>query len=132
MENLYEMKYFGFLLAIAAFSSFHAEGAQWPKTGTLIVTYHTGSSGERLNRIRFWLVDEYGERRLYPRGTTFIENSHRSERKVLIENLLEGNYQLEFLIPNKDNYFEKISNRTLEISGGSIVKIDQPIKPRIN
>lgn len=119
------------LLSFCCFSqTVHGENTN--DSGRLIVTYHTGPTAERLNRIHFWLVNENGERRLYPHGGAFVDDEDQSVRMVLIENLPQGNYDLEFLVPNKDNYFENIPTKNVTISSGSVVKIDQSIKPRIN
>jgi formylglycine-generating enzyme required for sulfatase activity len=129
-EDLYTMKYLWLLLMIG-FCSFTQLSSNEDQTqsGTLIVTYHTGPSAERLNRIHFWLINERGERRLYPHGNAFVDDGDQNVRMVLIENLPKGDYELQFLIPNKDRYFESIDDKRIAISGGGVVKIDQAIKP---
>ncbi|MEM1283090.1 MAG: SUMF1/EgtB/PvdO family nonheme iron enzyme [Chlamydiota bacterium] len=125
------MKHLWFLLVLSAcFFTQYAQSESSTESGTLIVTYHTGPKAERLNRVHFWLVNERGERRLYPHGGAYVDDGDQHVRMVLIENLPHGNYELEFLIPNKDSYFDKVSNRNVTVSSGGVVKIDQAIKPR--
>ncbi len=133
LEDLYTMKHL-WLLLLLSFCCFSqtVKCENPPKSGTLIVTYHTGPSAERLNRIHFWLVNGHGERRLYPHGGAFVDDEDQSARMVLIEHLPQGKYELEFLIPNKDSYFESVPNKSITISSGGVVKIDQSIKPRID
>lgn len=127
------MKHFCLLLLILL-STFHQQShcEANSQSGTLIVTYHTGPTAERLNRIHFWLVNARGDRRLYPQGNAFVDDHDKNVRMVLIENLTRGDYKLEFLIPNKDRYFENVTAKDISISGGGVVKIDQPIKPSIS
>lgn len=101
-----------------------------PRTGTLIVTYQTDHKGERLDRIRFWLKNEHRKQTLYPRGSTFVDDTENNTRMVVIKNLTPGHYTLEFLVPNIDGRFEKVPNRKVKIAKGDVVKIDQEIKTR--
>lgn len=95
--------------------------------GTLIITYHTDHFGKRLDRVRFWIINEKQERCLYPRGDDFVQDEEKSTRTVLIEQLPKGNYTLEFVYPNKDRLFEEIPPRTITMSSGGVVRIDQHI-----
>jgi formylglycine-generating enzyme required for sulfatase activity len=70
----------------------------------VIVTYDTGPLKERLDRVRFWIVDPQGNRKMYPKGTEFEENS--ISRTIVIRDLPENNYTLEFLVPNSDGLFK--------------------------
>lgn len=101
-----------------------------PKTGTLIATYQTGQKGERLNRIRFWLKSENQDIHMYPKGSNFVDDAEWMSRTVVIENLPVGKYTLEFLIPNKDGFFEEVAPRELVIQEGETLKINQKIKPQ--
>lgn len=96
--------------------------------GTLIVTYQTGSHGERLDRIRFWLKDEEGQTQFLPRNGGFFEDDAGPSRKVVIDNLPPGDYNLSFAIPNYDNYFEGVPSRVVHIQAGNVTKVDQHIK----
>lgn len=103
-----------------------------PKVGTLIVTYQTDQQGERLDRIRFWLVNEKGERVLYPKKNEVVSphHPHQLERTVVISQLPVGHYTLLFLVPNTDQLFEDPLPREFSISPNSVIKIDQEIKVR--
>ena len=100
------------------------------KTGTLIVTYQTGQKGERLSRIRFWLKSENAEPQMYPKGSNYADDSAFPARTVVIENLQPGKYTLQFLVPNKDAFFEDVNPRELLVLEGETLKIDQKIKPK--
>lgn len=103
-----------------------------PEMGTVIVTYQTDQMGQRLNRIRFWLINEHQERTLYPKKDEFVAHSRdsRNERTVVITHLPQGRYRIDFLIPNTDEFFEDVSPREFELTSGAVVKIDQTIRPR--
>lgn len=96
-------------------------------SGTVIVTYRTDNVGTRLDRIRFWMVDSQGERRLFPKGEQYVDNPRQNTRMVLVEDVPEGEYTLEFLVPNKDRVFYTVPNRILSVLNGSVIRIDQPI-----
>lgn len=98
------------------------------KTGTLIATYQTGQKGERLDRIRFWLKSENHELNMYPKGSNFVDDQESMSRTVVIENLPTGKYTLQFLIPNKDAFFEEITPREFTIQEDETTKINQKIK----
>lgn len=99
--------------------------------GTLIVTYHTDQNADRLERIRFWLINEHQERTLYPKKDELISNSHTpNEKTVVITHLPPGNYRIEFLIPNVDDYYKKVPAREVELPPGEVVKVDQVIHQR--
>ncbi len=104
-----------------------------PEMGTVIVTYQTDQKGQRLDRIRFWLINENQERTLYPKKDEFVANSSnsRNERTVVITHLPEGHYRIEFLIPNTDEFFEHVSPREFELTSSAVVKIDQTIHPSL-
>ena len=109
---------------------FGVVSAEKEKQGNLIVTYQTGSKGEKLSRVRFWLKNERGDRRLYPKGNAYVEDPIYKWRMVLVENLPPGNYTIQFSIPNSDALFEEIPLRQVLVIEDSVVKIDQVIKPR--
>ncbi len=99
------------------------------ENGTVIVTYQIHHEGEKLERIRFWLINSNLEKTLYPKKDEFVAHSHTStERTVVISHLPVGEYKIEFLIPNIDNYFIPISPRQFSLNSGEVVKIDQEIK----
>lgn len=100
-----------------------------PEMGTIIVTYQTDQAGQRLDRIRFWLVNDQQKRTLYPKKDEFVSNSHTpNERTVVITHLPPGNYRIEFLIPNTDQFFEEVPPREAILTPGAAVKIDQTIR----
>jgi hypothetical protein len=99
--------------------------------GTLIVAYQTDQMGQRLDRIRFWLINERQERTLYPKKDEFVTHHQTpKERTVVITHLPVGHYRIEFLIPNTDHFFKEVPSRELNIEANAIVKIDQTISPQ--
>lgn len=98
--------------------------------GTLIVSYSTGVRGERLERVRFWLINEKQHYQLFPKKHGCLDDPECVHKTVAVENLPAGNYRISFLIPNRDGFFENINERTFSISDLKVTKIDQEIKPR--
>lgn len=104
-----------------------------PEEGTVIVTYQTDHAGHRLDRIRFWLVNERNERTLFPKKDEYVthnDSQSRNERTVVITHLPAGHYRVEFVVPNADELFEKVAPREVDLTAGSVIKIDQTIRPR--
>ncbi len=100
-----------------------------PEMGTIIVSYQTNQEGQRLDRIRFWLINDQQERTLYPKKDEFVSNSHTpNERTVVITHLPTGNYRIEFLLPNTDQFFEEVPPRNVILNPGDVIKIDQTIR----
>jgi len=120
---------FSFLFILFTYSSAFCQG-EMPKPGTLIVSYQTGQKGERLSRIRFWLKSENREPQMYPKGSNYVDVSPFLARTVVIENLNPGKYTLQFLIPNKDGFFDEVLPRELLIVEDETLKIDQKIRPK--
>lgn len=103
-----------------------------PEGGTIVVTYQTDQAGHRLDRIRFWLINEHQERTLYPKKDEFVSNSHTpNERTAVITHLPAGHYRIEFLIPNTDKLFEEIPPRHITLTSGAVIKVDQIIRPHV-
>jgi hypothetical protein len=102
--------------------------AENPACGTLIVTYQTGSRGERLDRIRFFLKDGRQHCHMYPKEGAYVDDPFCLVRMVVINDLPVGNYTLEFVIPNWDGYFEEVLPRKFSITKEGPTKIDQVIK----
>jgi formylglycine-generating enzyme required for sulfatase activity len=124
MRNLLHCSYLLFIFLIFANQSFAQE------TGTLIVTYQTDNQGYRLDRIRFWLINDKQEKTLYPKKDEFVANSPLGkERTVVISHLPAGRYTIQFLTPNADRFFEPVPARQFELEAGEVVKIDQEIRP---
>jgi formylglycine-generating enzyme required for sulfatase activity len=98
--------------------------------GTLIVSYQTGSKGERLDRVRFWLRDETQAQQMYPKGSGYVYDPKCFLRTVVIKDLHPGNYSIEFVVPNCDALFEEVPIRVFAVRPGSVTKIDQLIRPR--
>ena len=46
---------------------------------------------------------------------------------MVISHLPIGTYQLEFLLPNTDYFFEGVPKRKIDITAGSVIRIDQNI-----
>lgn len=122
------MRPFAFLILflLAAIPTFGED----QKTGTLIVTYHTGPKAERLDRVRFWLKQPNHEPQMYPRANFFVEDPTNQSRKVVIDYLDPGEYTIEFIVPNADKLFDEIHPRTVTIQPEKVVKLDQPLRPR--
>ena len=49
--------------------------------------------------------------------------------EVVVEDLAPGEYTLNFLIPNKDAFYEEPLERIFTVKSGEIVKIDQHFQP---
>lgn len=126
---IHQLKFF--VCSFVLFAAFLHGALLNTNMGTLIVTYQTDQMGGRLDRIRFWLVNEHQERTLYPKKDEVVSNSHtRNERTVVISHLPAGKYRIEFLIPNADQQFEEVSPREIRVPPGEVVKIDQVIRHR--
>ena len=99
------------------------------QAGSLLVTYHTGQHGERLDRVRFWLKDEHGLIQMYPKGERFVEDPSTHMRMVAIGDLAPGVYYVQFVFPNADGLFEIPIEHQIVVTAGRITKLDQYIKP---
>lgn len=103
------------------------------ESGTIIVTYQTDRSRTRLDRVRFWLTDEHHEKTLYPQKDDFISNENvPNVRTVVMTALPPGQYKIEFLVPNCDNFFDEVAPRFVNLKAGEVAKVDQIIHPRQN
>lgn len=119
-----------FAFASSLFSVVYPEGFS-SETGTVIVNYQTNEEGERLERIRFWLINQNEEQTLYPKKDEFVVNDHSHfERTVVITHLPATKYQIAFLVPNRDLFFEETKTREFELTPNSIVRLDQIIHER--
>jgi len=99
--------------------------------GTIIVTYQIDQEKLSLDRIRFWLINEQEERTLYPKKNEYVANNQVClERTVVIAKLPIGQYRIEFLVPNTDKTLEEPPLREIELTAGSVIKIDQTIHLR--
>lgn len=101
---------------------------EFVKKGTLIVVYQTGPEGDRLDRIRFWLKDANHLQKMYPKDNSFVDDLKNMTRTVVIEDLSPGEYSLNFIIPNKDAFYEEPVERVVNIKSNEVVKIDQNFK----
>jgi formylglycine-generating enzyme required for sulfatase activity len=119
---------FAHFLFLSSFLFLFAASAEKSGTGTLIVTYQTDSTGERLDRIRFWVKNEKNEQEMYPKDSNCADENCKM-RMVVVEDLPEGTYTLEFIVPNTDSLFEEPVKREVVISSDNIVKIDQILTP---
>lgn len=97
---------------------------------TLVITFKTGAAGERLNRVRFWLRDEKGLPKLYPRSKGYISDPEGLSKKVVIDHLPAGHYSLQFIYPNRDQFFENLALREFDLRPDTVMKIDQVIRPK--
>lgn len=119
------------LAFLFAISICHAVEAPDPDaTGTLIVTYQTGVRGERLDRTRFLIKDALHHLQMYPKGKAYVDDDFSLNRMVVIEDLPQGEYTIEFVLPNSDQLFEDVQPRKFTMSKDAVVKIDQALKVR--
>lgn len=118
---------FTLLVLLSGFNAF----AEDSKTGTLIVSYQTGAREERLDRVRFRVENELLEQSLYPKGTSSKLNKDCGlYRTVVIDRLPAGEYNIQFLVPNKDDLFENCPCRRIALQAGEVLKVNQVLKPR--
>lgn len=110
-------------LACTAVSSLAEE------VGSLLVTYQTDSKGERLDRIRFRIKNADMEQQIHPKPGGFVDDPKSHTRIVAIEKLPVGTYTIQFLIPNKDGFFNEIPLKEITIKENKTLKIDQQIRP---
>lgn len=96
----------------------------------LIVRYGTGDKQERLDRIRFWLVDKENRRFMFPKDDDYTDDPETLEREVVVEELIPGKYTIEFLVPNADSLFPQVPKHHISIEEGKVTRINQPIQPR--
>lgn len=113
------------ILLLAMFSSLFSDN-----TGSLIVSYRTDSKGERLERVRFRVTGEKGYSELYPKGGAVVNNDPSPCCVVAVDDLPEGPYALEFIVPNQDALFEEVPPRKIQIEAEAVTKVDQFIRPR--
>lgn len=107
-------------------------GVEETPLGTLIVTYQTDQSAEKLERLKFWLKDENNKIDIYPKGENFVDDKDSNSRTVVIKNLALGAYTLHFLIPNKDHFFKNVPEKQVLIQNQDPIKVDIKIKQNIN
>ncbi|MDP1834528.1 MAG: hypothetical protein Q8K75_01235 [Chlamydiales bacterium] len=107
-----------------------ATAAEPPGRGALIITYHTGRNGERLDRVRIRLINEQKAQTMYPKLGTFQDGTGARLKRITIPDLPAGRYAVEFVIPNQDGLFISPPQREVIVSNGEITKIDQGLKPR--
>lgn len=97
--------------------------------GDLLVHYRTDDRGERLHRIRFWITDQEGNRKMFPAEGTQVKKTP-SSRTVQIKDLPKGIYQIDFLIPNADGLFVDDSPREITVEAGKITEVDYEFAPQ--
>lgn len=117
------------LLFITLFSCCHATDDHQKDSGTIIVSYRTADeNSDNLDRIRFLLINNNDQRKMYPQGKSYVDDPSTGMRMVLIENVPEGNYKIEFLLPNTKESYEAITPKEFHITSGGVVKINQTIR----
>ncbi len=94
------------------------------------VTYDTGPHSDRLDRVRFWLVDSDDNRTIYPKDNQLHESSDGPTRTVFIPGVQEGSYSIEFLVPNRDALFEEVPIIGFTKKNGEMLSLRQSIVPR--
>lgn len=115
------------LIFFIFFLSYNKTVANEKDNGTLIVTYQTNENADRIDRIRFWLVDKQGSRCMYPIKNQFVDNFEEKKRMVTIEHLPVGIYELEFILPNRDGFFINPENKSVSITKDGVTRIDYKI-----
>lgn len=102
-----------------------------PQMGALKVTYRTDKKGERLDRVRFLLRGKESDKViLYPKPSSLIDNFNPLFRTVTVTQLPSGVYTLEWVVPNRDRYFEKPEPRLVRIQPGALTEVQQEIAPK--
>ncbi|MDF2549102.1 MAG: hypothetical protein K0S07_169 [Chlamydiales bacterium] len=98
--------------------------------GTLNVTYDTGPLKERLDQVRFFLIDAKGRKQMFPRqlDSTTLEEGH--SRTVEIQNLFAGRYDVEFTVPNKDGLFKEMGKMAVVIHKGKAASLQAALVPQ--
>ena len=99
-------------------------------TGNVVVTYNTGPKRERIDRVRFWIIDKQGNREAYPKKNRYLDDPESNNRKVIIKDLAVGEYTLEFFVPNMDGLFPSIPAREFTLKQSDTVELTQIINPR--
>lgn len=99
------------------------------KSGTLKVVYSTGHQQERLDRVRFWLIDEEGKRSLHPKPEEAKETPDKLARSATLEKLKEGTYSLKFVLPNFDGLFDSPTEKEVVIEDGKTSVIEELFEP---
>ncbi|MGE4574659.1 MULTISPECIES: formylglycine-generating enzyme family protein [Parachlamydia] len=125
MKTIY-FCFFWMIILGGLFCSGHADEA----TGTLVVTYQTGVKGERLDRVRFWLRQNDKNQQLHPANHACVEDLGKLSRTVVVENLVPGDYTLDFVIPNKDSFFSQPEKKHIKILPNQVTKVNQNLQPR--
>lgn len=95
----------------------------------VIVTYDTGEKKERIDRVRFWLIDDEGNREIYPKGDRYQDDPDGITRTVCIKDMPSGHYSIEFLVPNQDGLFEEVPSNEID-KGEEDVVVRQSIVPK--
>ncbi len=111
-------------------SPYDVVGRYSSKLGNLLVKFDTGYKKERLDRVRFWLVDSMGERIMYPKEGFVVESSEGVQREVLVRDLKPGKYHVEFLVPNSDNLFAPLEPKEITIVSNTKTVHEQTLEPR--
>ena len=99
------------------------------KTGNLKVSYQTGVNGERLDRVRFWLIDENNQQTMFPKEEEIFTKQENS-RSVLIDDLPVGNYRMEFILPNKDGLFKEAKTQEVVVAQNQTTEIVRSFMPQ--
>lgn len=118
------------LILVAVAANAEEPSEQIEASGTLIVTYQTGSRAERLDRVRFLIKDDENQQQMYPKSGSYVHDENSQHRMVVIEDLPRGEFSLEFVLPNHDQLFDDVQIRKFTITKDEVVKIDQVIKVR--
>lgn len=102
----------------------NGEATSNTKTGNLAVSYQTTAHSEALDRMRFLLIDQQGQQKIYPKDRCYTDDKENQMRMVLIEAIPVGEYTLKFLVPNRNGQFEIPPDRKILIEENAMTKVE--------
>ncbi len=112
-------------------------GAGAPNTATpaavkqtpVTITYDTGPREDRLDRVRFWVINESGKRTMYPGCAHINRDPNAHTYSVSINDLPFGIYSLEFVVPNEDGLFKEVPKQMFAVVPGKPVSLRASFVP---
>lgn len=97
--------------------------------GSIKVSFRTDDKEERLDRIRFWLIDKDDNHTMFPKLGCYETDPTTHTRTVTIDDVAVDNYSLQFLLPNTENLFNEIPIHNLKVVNNKITYVTQEITP---
>lgn len=77
---------------------------------------------ERLERARFWVISPDGVYRFFP-GSAPAASTSNGEKIVVIKGLRQGQYTIQFTLPNQDGLFEKSDPVAAVVKGNETTQV---------